>query len=118
MVESMTYSMADMRSNEQQAEERPTLGELRTIARDIETLLRKSLDGHQREISLDIGISESKLSRAKTGDGGLNVSDIALLFAALHWRGVHVISTDAGVVCMPTEKASALTYLAREALAK
>lgn len=111
------YSMEDIRRNAEQAREIPTLTELRVVAREIETMIRSRLaGGHQKEVALDIGISETKMSRAVTGDGGLSVSDFSMLLAALRWRGIHVVDSPVGVAMVPEEKLAALTVLAREAL--
>jgi len=112
-----TYTLDELRANATQASDRATFAELREVARGIETALRQRLSGgHQKEIALDIGISESKMSRALTGDGGLSLSDVAMLFAAMQRRGLHVVEAEAGACIVPEEELAALTVLARKAL--
>lgn len=112
-----TYSLEDIERNAEQARDRMTMGELRAVAREIETMIRSRLSGgHQKEVALDIGVSESKMSRAVSGEGGLSISDIAMLMAALKARGVHVAETSDGMKLIPAERLAALSYLAKEAL--
>jgi hypothetical protein len=111
------YTLEDIERNAEQVRDRQTMGELRSVAREIEVMVRSRLSGgHQKEIALDIGISESKMSRALSGEGGLSLSDWAMLFAALKTRGVHVAETDSEMMLIPAERIAALTYLARASL--
>ena len=108
-----TYTLEDIERNSEQVLERPTMSELRTVAREIETMIRSRLSGgHQKEIALDIGISETKMSR----EGGLSISDFSMFLAALRRRGVHVGETSSGMKLVSVERLAALSYLAREAL--
>ena len=112
-----TYTLEDIERNSEQVLERPTMSELRTVAREIETMIRSRLSGgHQKEIALDIGISETKMSRAMSGEGGLSISDFSMFLAALRRRGVHVGETSSGMKLVSVERLAALSYLAREAL--
>lgn len=89
---------------------------LREVARQYETMIRSRMESHQRDIAMDMGISETKLSRCKTGESGLSVSDMALFLAALTSRGIFLCESSTGMVLVPEEKLSALTVLAKEAL--
>ena len=112
-----TYSLDDINRNGTQALERMTMGELRAVAREIETMVRSRLSGgHQKVVALDIGVSETKMSRALSGEGGLSLSDWAMLMAALQPRGVHVAEASSGMKLIPVERLAALSYLAKEAL--
>jgi predicted XRE-type DNA-binding protein len=112
-----TYTLDDIERNAEQVCDRPTMSELRAVAREIETMIRKRLSGgHQKEVALDMGISESKMSRAVSGEGGFSIADIALFMAVLRRRGVHVAESSDGLMLVPAERLAALSYLAKEAL--
>jgi hypothetical protein len=111
------YTLEDIERNAEQVRDRQTMGELRSVAREIEVMVRSRLSGgHQKEIALDIGVSETKMSRALSGEGGLSLSDWAMLFAALRSRGVHVAEAQSGMMLIAAERLAALSYLAKEAL--
>ena len=83
------------------------------------TILRSFADSGQRPISEATDISESRLSRWKSGDqmgGGLHMDEVARVLDAL---GLAVIDANAGeLVTLSKDEHQALTVLARKALLK
>lgn len=89
-------------------------------ARKIEAaILRAFADRGQRPVSDVCDISESRLSRWKSGDamgGGLHMNEVSRVLAAL---GLVLIECEAGdLVTISRDEHQALTTLARKALLK
>ena len=89
-------------------------------ARKIEAaILRAFADRGQRPVSEACDISESRLSRWKSGDmagGGLHLAEVVKVLAAL---GLVTIEADGGeLVTLARDEYQALTVLARKALLK
>jgi hypothetical protein len=108
--------MIDPNRNSQQSEPATGFGELRAEARRIETIIRVALEGHAKSASLEAGLSETAVSRFKTGSGGLSLSDVSVLLAALKPHGLHVVEATGGACVVPGEELRALAYLAGERL--
>lgn len=109
-------SMDDVAGNGRRSSETPSLAELQALARSFETLIRSRQLGHGNEIAVDVGVSETKLSRFGTGEAGFTLSEVALFLAALTKRGLFFGDAPNGMRLVPEEKLAALTLFAADAL--